>query len=412
MYHGGTNPEGLTTLNENQRTRATNHNDMPVVTYDFQAPLGEFGQTYPQYYMLRPLHLFMHDWGEELATMEASFPAPQDVKKGDDSQLRWAVRSSLPVKGGQEQGFIFVNNYERLQNLTAKKNVQLEACGVQLPKLTIPAGCMAIFPVNVSGIRYATAQLVARSGDNIYMMQIDGVPTTICMQDGKTLRNVKAQGGQKPVYKNIYLLTREEAEHWGLPKPEAVKSAVDVAFNKAGEAGPLRNITIGVQRVAEEPQDDDFARAAVYKIELPSSIGLFSHPILTIDYQGDCARLYADGTLTQDFDFDTDYSAGTAIVLIWAEATDVDKALEETQQTPSLSQAQRIKQESKEGKLTEESVRSIISEEKKPLYNSVTLSHDTLRKYFPKSYTVKQMEKVIIRLLDNWLKHRQQSQER
>ena len=94
------------------------------------------------------------------------------------------------------------------------------------------------------------------------------------------------------------------------------------------------------------------------------------------------------------------------------EQTWVDKALEETQQTPSLSQAQRIKQESKEGKLTEESVKSIISEEKKPLYNSVTLSHDTLRKYFPKSYTVKQMEKVIIRLLDNWLKHRQQSQER
>ncbi len=94
------------------------------------------------------------------------------------------------------------------------------------------------------------------------------------------------------------------------------------------------------------------------------------------------------------------------------EQTWVDRALEETQQTPSLSQAQRIKQESKEGKLTEESVRSIISEEKKPLYNSVTLSHDTLRKYFPKSYTVKQMEKVIIRLLDNWLKHRQQSQER
>ena len=94
------------------------------------------------------------------------------------------------------------------------------------------------------------------------------------------------------------------------------------------------------------------------------------------------------------------------------EQTWVDRALEETQQTPSLSQAQRIKQESREGKLTEESVRSIISEEKKPLYNSVTLSHDTLRKYFPKSYTVKQMEKVIIRLLDNWLKHRQQSQER
>ena len=90
----------------------------------------------------------------------------------------------------------------------------------------------------------------------------------------------------------------------------------------------------------------------------------------------------------------------------------VDKALEETQQTPSLSQAQRIKQESKEGKLTEESVKSIISEEKKPMYNSLTLSNDTLRKYFPKSYTVKQMEKIILKLLDNWLRHRQQSQER
>lgn len=90
----------------------------------------------------------------------------------------------------------------------------------------------------------------------------------------------------------------------------------------------------------------------------------------------------------------------------------VERVLDETQQTPSLSQAQRIKQESKEGTLTEDTVHKIISEEKKPLYNSVTLSHDTLKKYFPKSYTAKQMENVIIRLLDSWLKKRQQSQER
>ena len=86
-------------------------------------------------------------------------------------------------------------------------------------------------------------------------------------------------------------------------------------------------------------------------------------------------------------------------------------ALEETQQTPSLSQAQRIKQESKAGTLTEEGVKKIISEEKKPLYNSVTLSHDTLKKYFPRSYTAKQMEAVIIRLLDGWLRKREQAKE-
>ena len=86
-------------------------------------------------------------------------------------------------------------------------------------------------------------------------------------------------------------------------------------------------------------------------------------------------------------------------------------AMESEQAVPSLSQAQRIKQESKEGKLTEQGVLSIMSEEKKPMHNSVTLSHDTLKKYFPRSYTAKQMEQVILRLLDNWLKKRQQSQE-
>lgn len=74
MYHGGTNPEGHAYLNEMQRTPYTNWNDLPVKTYDFQAPLGEFGQKNPHYYILRKLHLFMHDYGETLASMDASFP--------------------------------------------------------------------------------------------------------------------------------------------------------------------------------------------------------------------------------------------------------------------------------------------------------------------------------------------------
>ena len=87
-------------------------------------------------------------------------------------------------------------------------------------------------------------------------------------------------------------------------------------------------------------------------------------------------------------------------------------ALEATQQTPSLSQAQRLKKASKEGTLSEQGVLDILSEEKKPLHNAVTLSQDTLKKYFPKSYTPKQMEKVIIKLLDSWLRSRQRAQER
>ena len=293
MYHGGTNPEGKTYLNENQRTKGTNYNDMPVKNYDFQAPLGEFGQKNTHYYMLRPLHLFMQNWGETLAEMEASFPAPQDIKKGDGSHLRWAVRS----KGNS--GYIFINNYERLQNLSVKKNVVLKACGVTLPKLSIPAGCMAIFPVNVDGIKYATAQLVAKRDGKIYLMQIPGIPTTICMQNGKVLKNVKVRGTEKPVYGNLYLLSRAEAERLFL-EPEPIVMTDLATIRKIKEAGPLRKISMGAQRVAEEPSDEDFDQAAVYRITLPELPAGAKEPLMKFDYQGDCARLYANGKLIAD----------------------------------------------------------------------------------------------------------------
>ena len=285
MYHGGTNPEGLTTLNENQRTVATNYNDMPVKTYDFQAPLGEFGQTYPQYYMLRPLHLFMQSWGDVLATMDSSFPVSQDLQKGDDSVLRWAVRSE------GERGFIFINNYERLQLLSAKRGVILSACGVTLPKLTVPSGAMAIFPVNIEGIRYATAQLVAKRDGKLYLMQVDGIPTSIVMQNGKTLRNVKPRGKDRPIYNNVYLLTRQEAERLFLETPPAPAATdLKVTCTKMKPAGALRQISIGVQKVAEEPQDADFEQAAVYRLTFSK---VPSNELLSINYRGDVARLYA-----------------------------------------------------------------------------------------------------------------------
>ena len=293
MYHGGTNPEGKTYLNENQRTKGTNYNDMPVKNYDFQAPLGEFGQKNTHYYMLRPLHLFMQNWGETLAEKEASFPAPQDIKKGDDSHLRWAVRS----KGNS--GYIFINNYERLQNLSVKKNVVLKACGVTLPKLTIPAGCMAIFPVNVDGIKYATAQLVAKRDGKIYLMQIPGIPTNICMQNGKVMKNVKVRGTEKPVYGNLYLLDCVEAERLFL-EPEPIVMTDLATIRKIKEAGPLRKISMGAQRVAEEPSDEDFDQAAVYRITLPELPAGAKEPLMKFDYQGDCARLYANGKLIAD----------------------------------------------------------------------------------------------------------------
>ena len=89
---------------------------------------------------------------------------------------------------------------------------------------------------------------------------------------------------------------------------------------------------------------------------------------------------------------------------------DVAIALEETQNTPSLSQAQRIRKMSESGEATREKLTDIMMEEKKPLRDSITLSHDTLKKYFPKSYSIQKIEQIIIKLLENYLK-KQRSQE-
>jgi hypothetical protein len=292
MYHGGTNPEGLTYLNETQRTVATNYNDLPVKTYDFQAPLNEFGQKNPQYYLLRKLHLFMQDWGGVLAPMEAGFPCSQDIAKGDDSFLRWSYRA----KDGS--GFIFINNYERLQNVSAKKNVKLEACGVKLPQLTIPAGTICIFPVNIEGIKYATAQLVAKRNGKVYLEQIKGIPTTLAIGH-KVLKNLKPKGPETPVYKNYYLLTSEQAGRLFLEEAAHLDIAINAPIiNKVKKAGALRTITMGVNKVAEEPVDEDFEQAAVYTIDLPAVSG--EGRLLNIEYRGDVARLYADGQLIDD----------------------------------------------------------------------------------------------------------------
>lgn len=312
MYHGGTNPAsrwvpGETSLkpyegdrqvylNECQRCLSTNHNDLPVLTYDFQAPLGEFGQVNPHYYLLRKLHLFLADFGEELAPMEAVFPCPQDIKKGQDDFLRWSYRA----KG--TSGFVFVNNYERLQHLSDKHGVRFTVCGVSFPSkaITVPSGVMCIFPVNVAGLRYATAQLVARRSGKVYLEQIAGIPVELAFASGKTMKKVKPRGTETPVYTApdgtaYYVVDSHAAGRLFLDVQSPSHAPQHVAHQKVREAGPLRTITLGAKKVAQEPLDKDFDDAAVYTIDVPQTQGL-----LTISYQGDCARLYADGRLVAD----------------------------------------------------------------------------------------------------------------
>ena len=171
MYHGGAHPDGLLTgMNEQQASNYCFANDLPVKTYDFQAPLGEFGQINEHYRLLRRMHLFLRDFGHELALMSPSFPAGTPIKSEDNASLRWCVRSN------GHSGYIFVNNYHRLKTLTEKKNIQfdieLTRTSVRFPSIPvdIPSNSCFFWPFNlqIEGVTllYATAQPIAKITEN------------------------------------------------------------------------------------------------------------------------------------------------------------------------------------------------------------------------------------------------------
>jgi len=198
MYHGGQNPDGkLTTLQESSATGYPN--DLPLKSYDFNAPLGEFGQVHPQYFWLRRLHLFLHDFGAPLAQMPTTLPDLRPTNKTDFATLRWAVRSD------GHSGYVFANNYQRLQPLPAKRDVQFklnlpdgELVFPQKP-VTIPANAFFFWPFNLdlggAKLIYATAQPVCKIDDGnvrtIIFAETPNVPAEFVF-DPNTLSSSRA----------------------------------------------------------------------------------------------------------------------------------------------------------------------------------------------------------------------------
>ncbi|HEY1464113.1 MAG TPA: beta-galactosidase, partial [Terriglobales bacterium] len=168
MFHGGTNPDGKkTTLQESQASGYPN--DVPVKSYDFQAPLGEFGRMNPSYKTLKTFHLFLADFGDALAPMTSYFPERLPTGKEDTTTPRVAARLQ------NDHGFVFINNYGRTYSLSEKKDFQVE---LKLPSTTmkipnrpidIPSGAYTMWPVNLNlgpaTLRYATAQLLCKLDD-------------------------------------------------------------------------------------------------------------------------------------------------------------------------------------------------------------------------------------------------------
>lgn len=199
MYHGGTNPEGgRTTLMEAQETLTTNYNDLPVMTYDFQAPLGEFGEVRPQYHRLRRLHGFLHDYGSDLCGMAPAVPDVRPQGQDDVKTLRWIARSD------GERGWIFINNHDRGRTLPPKPGVQFALARADGSKLIFPATPVTIdsdvvawwpFDLNVGGatLVWATAQPFAHVVDGngnrtIFFAATPGVPAEFALAGEPILR--------------------------------------------------------------------------------------------------------------------------------------------------------------------------------------------------------------------------------
>ena len=166
MFRGGQNPDGkLTTLQESQATKYPT--DVPVKSYDFQAPIGEYGLERQSLRLLKDWDYFLNDFGSTLAPMPAF--APDVVPHGpeDLSVMRWSVRTD------GRSGFLFANNYVRGTAMPARAQVQFAitlAAGrmALLPEkpIDIPSGAYFAWPfgLDLAGVplRYATAQLMMR----------------------------------------------------------------------------------------------------------------------------------------------------------------------------------------------------------------------------------------------------------
>jgi len=202
MFQGGENPDGLlTTLQESQATGYPN--DVPIKSYDFQAPLGEFGEERASFRKMKVFQYFLNDFGADLAPMIVHAPSRIPKSREDLTVLRASVRSQ------GDAGFIFVNNHVRGASMPERRGVQFE---IKLPDgpllvprrpLDIPSGAYFIWPFNlrVDGItiRYSTAQLFTRieggGAKMLYFAAVPGIPAEFVF-DAAGIRTVRAASGQ------------------------------------------------------------------------------------------------------------------------------------------------------------------------------------------------------------------------
>lgn len=309
MYHGGTNKIGeLSTFNE---TKATGYpNDYPILSYDFQAPLSEYGEVREQYGLLNMLHMFVNDFGEEFAPMIAVDSA-NSVEADDTNSLRYGMRTN------GKSGFVFVNHYQRLTELADIENAVISAGNVEFPPIDVKGEVSFFMPFNMkmgdSVLEYATAQPLCKCDDTYFFAEIPNIKAeykfskgsanivTVPFENAKYMRKLNGTvyigGGCNLYEENGQIHSVEDGEYicqkWNGSEFETVKIV---------QSAKQSNVEItGVENAPFEPKYKEELciggeRELTWKkINVDGGYGFAE-----IDYVGDVAQIYADGELVAD----------------------------------------------------------------------------------------------------------------
>lgn len=260
MYHGGTNPsDERHPMSEMQDSHVTNYNDMPHLSYDFYAPLGEMGQPNESFFTLHILHQMLADWGSELSQLDARIVNDTLAYRGDFKFVNSYVRMIRP------DGNTYVIN-DKVHAMPFCK-INGKELYVRVPGIKPSKG--------IKTISEARARRLFKISGNLYKAH----------HKGGIMYNV---GGK------IF-------EEWWTTK----QNRKVVAYSKIKDCGGLRQVKMGSQKAAEQPLEFDWEKAAVWKINIGGKkVGEKSaegaEHFLLIKYKGDCARVYADGQLVAD----------------------------------------------------------------------------------------------------------------
>lgn len=309
MYHGGTNKIGeLSTFNE---TKATGYpNDYPILSYDFQAPLSEYGEVREQYGLLNMLHMFVNDFGKEFAPMIAVDSA-NSVAVDDTNSLRYGMRTN------GKSGFVFVNHYQRLTELADIENAVISAGNVEFPPIDVKGEVSFFMPFNMkmgdSVLEYATAQPLCKYDDTYFFAEIPNIKAeykfskgsanivTVPFENAKYMRKLNGTvyigGGCNLYEENGQIHSVEDGEYicqkWNGSEFETLK---------IGQSAKQSNVEItGVENAPFEPKyKEELCIGGERKLTWKKINVDGRYGFAKIDYVGDVAQIYADGELVAD----------------------------------------------------------------------------------------------------------------